>query len=262
MTECEKHADGRRENREDTEKNSKQAHISVYTADTAALDDDRLFGKLYAAVSERRKRKTDRYRFRKNKNQSLCAEYLLMCACREFGVDYGSEIREGDGGKPAFAASSVSFNLSHSEKRAMCVMADCEVGCDVEKIERCNPELARRFFAAAEIQALENCETDTERDILFYRIWTLKESYLKCTGQGITVPLSSFSVVADGKIRKVLETDDADYLLFEEKKQDSYCYALCVKTERGAGRKAYERIKEEIRVDKIEIDNQDWMGKA
>lgn len=227
--------------------------ISVYTVDTTALCSDELFGRLYAAVSDRRKQKTDRYRFRKNKNQSLGAEYLLMCACREFDLDYGAEMTEGDGGKPAFVGANVSFNLSHSEERAMCVIADCEVGCDVEKIESCNLALARRFFAAEEITALENCKMDTERDTLFYRIWTLKESFLKCTGTGLTVPLASFSVVSDGKMRTILETDGADYLFYEENRQDSYCYALCVRTEQGKGREAYERIKDGIRMERKRI---------
>jgi 4'-phosphopantetheinyl transferase len=37
----------------------------------------------------------------------------------------------------------------------------------------------------------------SERAATFYRLWTLKESYLKATGQGLATPLDSFAFSLD-----------------------------------------------------------------
>ena len=73
------------------------------------------------------------------------------------------------------------------------------VGIDIERIRAYQPNVARRVCSDAEQKLLEQCE-DPAR--LFYRLWTLKESYVKLTGTGISVPLSqiTFSFLADGRV--------------------------------------------------------------
>lgn len=224
--------------------------ISVYVADAGELSRDDLFDRVYASVSDERKRKTDRYRFRKDKNLSLCAEYLLMRACSEFGVDYKSESVTAFGqGKPRFSRAPVCFSLSHSGERGMCVMSDREVGCDVEKTGGDHMAVARRFFSAPELSMLEKCKTEGEREELFCRLWTLKESFIKCTGEGLSLPLDSFSVVDDGEIIKILHTDSGEYAFFEKDLEGDYRYALCVKLDRGEEEAAFDTVREEqIRV--------------
>ena len=40
-------------------------------------------------------------------------------------------------------------------------------------------------------------KTGSERQETFFRSWTLKEAYLKATGQGLTIPLNSFAFDLD-----------------------------------------------------------------
>jgi 4'-phosphopantetheinyl transferase len=54
-------------------------------------------------------------------------------------------------------------------------------------------DLARRFFSASERSELEACGENGKIG-LFFGFWTLKESYLKAIGKGLTVPLESFSM--------------------------------------------------------------------
>lgn len=53
--------------------------------------------------------------------------------------------------------------------------------------------LARRYFAAEEIEALfalaEECRLPA-----FFTCWTRKEAYLKARGEGFRIPLRSFAV--------------------------------------------------------------------
>ena len=193
--------------------------LKVYAADTSALCNQELFDKLYGKVSESRRRKTDRLHFMKDKWLSLGVEFLLMCACDDFGLDYaGMEITENEFSKPGFKDCSVYFNLSHSGERAMCIMADMPVGCDVERIRHANMDIAERFFSADENESVKS-------DDDFYRIWTQKESYIKCTGLGMHMPLNEFSVFTVSK--------SARYSFFSPDAADGYRYAWCVENLNG-----------------------------
>lgn len=207
----------------------------VYLADASSLQDDSLFEAVYLSVSEERRKKTDRIRFRKDKCLSLGAEYLLMCACREFGIDYKNEsiIKTGFS-KPVFSDSRVHFNLSHSGERVMCIMSEFPVGCDVEKKHPVNLRIAKRFFAEDEYRAIESCETQEAREDMFFRLWTLKESFMKCTGLGLSLPLNGFSISVNGGEACVKQSvDQACYTLFERNYDDGYRYAWCIKGSSG-----------------------------
>lgn len=76
------------------------------------------------------------------------------------------------------------FNLSHCKKGVMCVVADQPVGCDIEEISASDLDmnLLRCCFNEREIQEILSAEFP---EIVFTRYWTIKESVLKLTGNGI-----------------------------------------------------------------------------
>jgi 4'-phosphopantetheinyl transferase len=69
---------------------------------------------------------------------------------------------------------------------------------DVERLRALGnaDELARRFFAPAEVAALAALP-EAERLPGFYRLWTCKEAVLKATGEGITRGLAGVEVNCD-----------------------------------------------------------------
>ena len=205
--------------------------IRIYTADTTVLHDTALYAKAYAAVSDARRDKTDRLRCDRDKRLSLGAGCLFVRACLDFGADYKSaQIVTDEYGKPGFAELPLYFNLSHSGTRAMCIVAEVPVGCDVEQIRPVKPGLAGRFFSEEENRALEGCETPEAREALFFKLWTLKESFLKCTGRGLRTPLNAFSVSVGPEGAALTQSaDEAEYRLFEKAPGDGYQYAWCVR---------------------------------
>ena len=86
---------------------------------------------------------------------------------------------------PPFAATGLHFNLAHTH--GLVVLAAgrvAGVGVDVEALgKRVRLEVAERYFSAAEVAELSALPVDA-RAARFLRLWTLKESYLKATGQG------------------------------------------------------------------------------
>ncbi|MBN1295182.1 4'-phosphopantetheinyl transferase superfamily protein [bacterium] len=81
----------------------------------------------------------------------------------------------------------VSFNLSHSHELGLVgICWKNDMGVDVEYIDgdRNIMEIASRYFTPEEVVRLNSMDAGP-RLIEFYRIWTLKESWLKATGLGI-----------------------------------------------------------------------------
>lgn len=91
----------------------------------------------------------------------------------------------GPHGKPRLPGGP-RFNLSHSEGVALCAIAPArEIGVDVEAL-RPVPEaalIAARWIGEAASAALRGAAGD--RDAVFLRMWTRRESVLKGTGLGL-----------------------------------------------------------------------------
>ena len=207
----------------------------IYLADVSGLFDEEVFAGYYKTVSQRRQKKTDRMRRREGKCLSLGVELLLKKACEDFGIRYEDEvIVENKYSKPSFSGSNIQFNLSHSGERVMCIMSEHEVGCDVEQTDKANIAIAKRFFSEEEvkqIQAFSNVEAQAE---CFCRIWTLKESFIKCFGRGLSVPLNEFSILTDLKPAGLIQSiDDFKYSLGEYDARDGYRYSWCIRGEDG-----------------------------
>lgn len=156
------------------------------------------------------------------RRQMLCAELLLIQAVREWSFEavVPLEIQEGEKGKPGFVSLPLFFSLSHSGPFIACALSDHEVGIDIQKRSGYRESLAKRCFSDRERRYLEKC---TDRDAVFTEIWCLKESYLKATGEGITRPMSDFSLAFDDP----LTLADSDDVRFWQRMDARYHLAVC-----------------------------------
>lgn len=85
----------------------------------------------------------------------------------------------GKNGKP-LTSLPLHFNCSHSGDFVVCAVGERELGVDLEQIRPVRPRL-ERALTAAERQWLASLP-QPERDEGFFRLWTLKESWIKCRG--------------------------------------------------------------------------------
>jgi len=102
-------------------------------------------------------------------------------------------------GRPEIAAPTavppLRFNLSHTRGLVVCgVTLQRDLGVDVEELRDTSRQLdiARRFFAPAEAAALAATPPDAQ-NVRFFEYWTLKESYIKARGLGLSLPLRRFA---------------------------------------------------------------------
>jgi 4'-phosphopantetheinyl transferase len=108
-------------------------------------------------------------------------------------------------GKPFLAKElnlpSIEFNLSHSGDLILFAFTrEYPIGVDVERIRpKVNYlDIAKRFFSAAEVRAL-NAFPEDEKITAFFHCWSRKEAVIKALGKGLSHHLSSFSVSIDRK---------------------------------------------------------------
>ena len=124
------------------------------------------------------------------KEQHSHAHKLLRECLRPYDLQ-DTPLVYGAHGKPALAGDSpLHFNLSHADGIAACIVSDKECGIDCERVREYRPNVARRVFTAAELAMLE-AAPESERGLLFFRIWTLKEALAKADGAGLSYPMSS-----------------------------------------------------------------------
>ena len=199
----------------------------LFAADVTALKDAELYHLAYAAATPPRREKTDRFRPEKDRRLSLGAEALLRHALRCAGSGAASaDFVYGAEKKPYLRDGGLFFNLSHSGIWAVCAVAGCEVGCDVEQVAPIDLKLARRFLPEEYADILSQ-PTAAERLELFYRYWTLKESFMKATGLGMALPLDAFRIVRGDGVSVLQSVDDRAYGFREFADLPGYRCALC-----------------------------------
>ena len=187
--------------------------IRILCLDVSAIGPS-AYEKLYNRATEARRHRADRCRRREDALCCIGAGALLSCAVkRHLGLE-AFTLAEDRWGKPFIPeAAEFHFNLSHSGSWVVLAFGDSPVGIDVEKLDYTpgRHQVIRRFFAPDEqAYVLEDPGEEGER---FFRIWTAKESWLKYTGEGLTKPLSSFSVLAMDRPGFYTRTPGEGYLL-------------------------------------------------
>ena len=185
-------------------------------ADIYIIDIDEAIGtecyeRLYHCVSEERKDKINKYRFRADAKRSLYADILVRyLACSKLHIrNEEVHFEESKYGKP-FLRNAVNqfFNVSHSGKWVVCGWSNHEIGIDIQKIEDISIDVAKEFFCTTEYLSIIHCKSTAEQKNQFYNLWTLKESYIKYKGKGLAIPLDSFQLsIINNEI--FLQSDDA-----------------------------------------------------
>jgi 4'-phosphopantetheinyl transferase len=111
-------------------------------------------------------------------------------------------------GKPSVCFPSgddtIEFNISHTKKMVVVATSRVkEMGVDVEFISRpVNLDIiAKKHFSEVEVRALMTLAA-VQRKVKFFELWTLKESYLKACGKGLSLPMNdlAFQFLDDKKI--------------------------------------------------------------
>lgn len=133
---------------------------------------------------------------------------------------------------PALNRPELRFNLSHSRGFVACaVSSGITLGIDVEPASRAATglDIAKRFFSPSELAILRAVKED-QQSATFLRFWTLKEAFIKATGEGLYRPLDSFSFSLDPvSIAFSEDIDDPSNWKFFELRPPGHLLALAIR---------------------------------
>jgi 4'-phosphopantetheinyl transferase len=155
------------------------------------------FKQMMNCVSEERRAKVQKFIKPEDANRGLLGDVLIRSIiCSKLNIK-NKEIHftAEPYGKPCVAGlSSFHYNIAHSGHWIVCAV-DCDpVGIDIEEIKPISLDVATYMFSMKEYSRLMD-QDEAARLSCFYEIWTLKESFVKWLGEGLSYPLPSFSIL-------------------------------------------------------------------
>lgn len=165
-----------------------------------------------------------------HKYQRKLADELLNYGLQEmFHVD-GTEkrIEKESNGKPFLKGmEQYHFNISNTDGMVVCAVSDMEIGVDAEKKKPFRKGILRKCAGPGEKAYILDAE-EKEQQERFFRIWTLKESYIKMTGEGMRIPLNEveFEILKEEEDIQITCSKEGK---FYQKNDKEYWMSLCTK---------------------------------
>lgn len=188
--------------------------IHIQTLSDPAMDISSMEG-----LPRERREKCLRYKMEADRKRCLGAGKLIQQILQDHHCT--SEISYGTNGKPE--AEGVHFSIAHSGDYVIGVASDVPIGCDIEKMKDSPVRVAKRYFTPAEQTYLDACE---DRGSAFWKLWTLKESYVKMTGEGLSLPLDQFEIDLTPDIT-LKRQDKIQKCTLKHMMFDGYCVGIC-----------------------------------
>jgi 4'-phosphopantetheinyl transferase len=224
-----------------------EAHVWYAWVDQCSSDDQ--LKSYRELLHEDEARRLDRFAFDYLKREYLVTRALCRTTLSLYAdVDPAAWRFEVNAyGRPEIAEPALRvplrFNLSNARSLVACVITrSADAGIDVEETDRHGDPLAiaSHYFAPPELDSLFALPAGQQR-LRFFTLWTLKESYIKARGMGLSIPLDAFAFDLDGKAPRIDFTapiiDDAAHWQFEiSQPGPEHCMAVGV---RHAGRRPF-----------------------
>ncbi len=169
--------------------------VELWTVDLTQIPDQDF--QILAPLEQKR---ADQFKYEKHRTRfikrrvllrKILAHYLNQSP-RSVGIGYTKL------GKPFLAMSTekLYFNISHSKDQVLYgISKEGHLGVDIEFLD---PEIeseliSSHFFAPEEISLIKESEGLSKSEA-FFRLWTIKEAFIKLIGKGLTYPLENVLV--------------------------------------------------------------------
>lgn len=186
--------------------------------------------KLTMFISKARRKSINNFYKYINKIQSIFGEILIRKIIQDnFKINNKSiSFYKNDYGKPVLINNSkFHFNISHSGEWVVCVVNDSPVGIDIEKIQLIDYSVTDFILSEKEYKNFTQI-SDENKLSYFYYLWTLKESYIKAEGKGLSIPLNEFTIECDLQMIPILLGDKLNKTIFKNYNIDpNYVLSVC-----------------------------------
>ncbi len=223
--------------------------VDIWVAIVAQVSDADLAAQFVAVLTEDERTKHGKFVFEKDRRRYLVTRSLVRYVLSRYvsiqPADWRFEATAF--GRPVIANAhpealdlGLTFNVSHSDHVVvLAITRECQIGIDVEDSNRRAPlDIADSFFSADEARQLRSTPA-TAQARRFFDFWTLKESYIKARGKGLSLPLDrfGFDLRDNGPLRVQFDAsldDTAEHWTFWQWRPSAESLAaLCVENRPG-----------------------------
>lgn len=197
--------------------------LKVLWADLTGLT-EAYYAQLLGQLPIARRERAIQYKQIDDRHRSIAAGVLLQLAMDQAGI--ANEVRRitlGPQGKPMLHAADFHFSISHSGSIVLCAYGSSPMGADVEEPGRAHPRIVERKCPPGEWQWLQ---AQPDPDAAFFRLWVLKEAYVKAIGTGLTLGLNRYEISFGAQVQ-VLRDGSIEPWQFHETMLNGYPAAVC-----------------------------------
>jgi len=195
---------------------SSQIHLWLAVLDE--ITDPRLLNDYRLVLSSEELQRQQRFHFECDRHRYLVTRAMVRTVLSKYAdvTPRHWRFKANSYGRPEIDnenpwARRLSFNVAHTSRLVLLGIAlDRSLGVDVEDMSagRACVDLADRFLAPQEVQGLHALPPE-QQVRRFFEYWTLKESYIKARGMGLSIPLDRFAFHFDDASRIRLEIDSS-----------------------------------------------------
>ncbi len=185
--------------------------------------DENFFEKALEKIPSEKSGGISRFKNERAKKESILGWFIFEFGASENKIE-NKALAFSETGKPSLKNSPWHFNISHSDGLVCCAFSKSEVGLDIEKPKPFSTGVLNRVLCESEKAVLEKAEN---REEAFIRFWTLKEAYLKHSGDGISKGLLTLDFSKNFGAEEFV----FDGLKFKTGKLNVFLYSVCSKDE-------------------------------
>lgn len=169
-------------------------------------------------LSDERKNAVMRMRFENDRKRSVLGELL---ARREISKRTGLAekdviINRTENGKPYCENAEIHFSISHCKDLVVCAVHRFPVGVDIEFIRPLDLRITKFACTEKDLILINELETDSEKEIMFFKLWTAKEAFIKFHGK-VLADLKTVDYEAISKNCTFFELDNYIAAIYTEK---------------------------------------------
>lgn len=165
------------------------------------------------------------------KYNSLIGKLLLQYCCHKYYNIYHLTLQRTQYDKPYIDNFNLHFNLSHSKNRIVLVFSNHPVGIDIENISSFNYGIIRKFFSLKEQKYINSLSNNEKKINEYFKLWTQKESFVKCLGTGFFHHILNTNMVSDDKPLNKKNYKGTNYYFYTKWLQNKSIVTLCNKFE-------------------------------
>jgi 4'-phosphopantetheinyl transferase len=164
------------------------------------IQDSALLAQYEQLLTREERGRWQRFYFPRHRHQYLISRALARTALSRYLDAHPGQLRfeANRYGRPELLNAQgipLRFNLSKTDGLIMCgVTLQEDIGVDIETVDRkiATEDIAGRYFSPQEANDLRVLDGSRKQD-RFFQYWTLKESYIKARGMGLSLPLDQFT---------------------------------------------------------------------